>query len=461
MDQIIKNRKPFFIPFSTVLLLFLVMVGITFGIALDFSLLLPILLGSAIGLFILFHERPLIFLAVLIIARMSLDYSSQYISFSFYDITLTLSQILGLGVALVGVYCLYIYQSSLQSFKLTAPFALIILWGIFSLLFSVAPGSSLTEIIRIFDFFVIAFLAFLFVKTKADYNFLLKALFLSALIPSVVALYQYINNIGFSDADVSIPRIFGTFAHPNTLSLYLFTMLVVCTLYYTWNEKTLDDRHRFFFFAGSFFLGFLLFLTFARVAWIITFFFILVMAVTKARKLLVPLILIPLILILLSTSFQDRIRESLSPDPDSSIVWRQNLWADVIQKTAQDDRRLTGSGINTFPLITENLRGPLLGSNDAHNDFVKFYVEGGIIGLFIFCLYLFLLFHILFQVKKTVPVESPLLQITSIMIVFLACLTLASLSDNIFKNTPVQWIFFALYGALLSLVHEMNTKKDS
>jgi len=432
------------------------MVGITFGIALDFNLALPVLFFSAIGLFILFRVQPLIFLAILIIARMSLDYSSQYLGFTVYDITLSLSQLLGIGVAILGFYCIFLYQKNLSQFSLTQPFLVILLWGIFSLLSSIAPGTSISEIIRIFDLLVIALLAFLFVKTQKDFQLLLKALLLSAVVPSLVALYQYINNIGFSDADVSIPRIFGTFAHPNTLSLYLFTLLVVSFIYYTFHRKEIVNQQQIVFYLGVLFLGFLLFLTFARVAWIITFLFVLIIAVTRYRRLLLPLILLPLILILLSPAFQNRISESLSPDPDSSIVWRQNLWSDVIQKTIQDERIVVGSGINTFPLFTDTLRGSLLGSNDAHNDFVKFFVEGGVIGLFALFVFYLLLFLLLQKIRRRFPKNSPLSEICFIMMVFLFCLIIASLTDNIFKNTPVQWIFFVLLGALLSLSQKKN-----
>jgi putative inorganic carbon (hco3(-)) transporter len=453
MDQI---KKQLFIPYSAVLLTFLTFVGITFGIALDFNLALPVVFFSGIGLFILFRERPLIFFGILIVARMSLDYSSQYLSFSFYDITLSLSQLLGIGIALLGSYCLYLYYPKAKNFGLNSPFLIITTWGILSLAISLSPSLGVSEIIRIFDLYVIALLSYLFVKNKADLQFLLKAILLSSFIPSLVALYQYVNHIGFTDADVSIPRIYGTFAHPNTLSLYLFSLLVVCFVYYLLNRKSFTSGEEKLFYGLSLFFIFLLFLTFARVAWVITFFFLFLIAIARMKKLLLPLILIPLILILLSPAFQSRIAESLSPDPDSSIVWRQNLWSDVIQKTIQDDHILIGSGINTFPLFTTNLRGSLPGSNDAHNDFVKFFVEGGFIGLGILLCFYILLFEILIKTKRTLAHDPALSGIAFALILFLLCLTIASLTDNIFKNTPVQWIFFALFGALLSLAHKTS-----
>lgn len=451
MDEI---KKQLFIPYSAVLLSFLTFVGITFGIALDFNLALPVVFFSGIGLFILFRERPLVFFGILLVARMSLDYSSQYLSFTIYDITLSLSQLLGIGIALLGAYCLYLYQPKAKTFALNSPFLVMMIWGVASLSISLSPSIGISEIIRIFDLYVIALLSYLFIKNKADLQFLLKAILLSAIIPSLVALYQYINHIGFSDADVSIPRIYGTFAHPNTLSLYLFSLLVVAFIYYLLNRKNFTSSQEKAFYGVSLFLIFLLFLTFARVAWVITFFFMFLVAVIRMKKLLLPLILIPLILILLSPAFQNRISESLSPDPDSSIVWRQNLWSDVIQKTIQDDRILIGSGINTFPLFTSNLRGVLPGSNDAHNDFVKFFVEGGFIGLGILLCFYILLFEILFKTRRAFREDPELRNIVFALTLFLLCLIIASLTDNIFKNTPVQWIFFALFGAVLALVRK-------
>ena len=201
----------------------------------------------------------------------------------------------------------------------------------------------------------------------------------------------------------------------------------------------------------------LLFLTFARVAWLITFLFILGLAFFRYRALLLPLIILPLFLLFVSPAFQDRVAESFSPDPDSSIVWRQTLWSDVITKTFQDDRALLGSGINTFPLFTSTVRDSVAGSNDAHNDFVKFFIEGGIVGLVVLLLFYGWLIKLLVRVKKITPLMQDL---TLIMLLFTSCLFIASFTDNIFKNTPVEWVYFVLFGAILALSQKQGIKKD-
>ena len=301
-------------------------------------------------------------------------------------------------------------------------------------------------------------MGFLFVRTPKDFKKLLLALLLSAVIPGLVALYQYFNHIGFSDADVSIPRIFGTFAHPNTLSLYLFALLIVWLIY----QRSVAPKNKSLFslplYGILFLLLLLLFLTFARVAWLITFLFVLGLAFFRYRVLLIPLIILPLFLLFVSPAFQDRVAESFSPDPDSSIVWRKTLWSDVITKTFQDDRVLLGSGINTFPLFASTVRDSVAGSNDAHNDFVKFFIEGGILGLGVLLFFYGWLSYLLLRIKKTT--SEPLIQdLSLIMLLFTGCLFIAGFTDNIFKNTPVEWIYFVLFGALLALTQKQGTKK--
>lgn len=56
----------------------------------------------------------------------------------------------------------------------------------------------------------------------------------------------------------------------------------------------------------------------------------------------------------------ERVTEALHPTPDSSIVWRQNLWHDMLLKANLEDRVLLGSGMDTFRVSAEALRGRTL-----------------------------------------------------------------------------------------------------
>jgi putative inorganic carbon (HCO3(-)) transporter len=416
---------------------------------LHFSPLLPLLVcGGILALILLFRE-PLYLLFGLIIVRMSLDYSSQYWSVTLYNITLSLSQLLGVGIAFLGLMILILKRKDLPRFPLLSPFILLFFWGGMTLFYSLYPKVSLQELLRIFDLFALSFLAYVTVQKTRDFKELLQAFFLSSILPILFGAYQFIFHIGLTDENVSILRIFGTFSHPNVYSLYLYAMIVFGSLYLLLFADRGVRKIVMLGILGVF--SIMLMLTFARVAWVAMFLFIFLGALFRYRLLLVPLFLIPFVLFTFSQSFQERVIESFNPDPDSSIVWRQELWHDVTRYSIQEERMLLGSGMDTFPKVSESVRGTTHGPNDPHNDFVKFFVEGGVVGVIIFVLYLVSLMWIMIKGYKESKKGSALQLAFGVMILFFITLELSALTDNIFKNTPLQWLFFTALGALLSL----------
>ncbi len=119
--------------------------------------------------------------------------------------------------------------------------------------------------------------------------------------------------------------------------------------------------------------------------------------------------------------------------------------------------------MDTAPLVSERLRGTALGPNETHNDFVKFFVEGGWVGLGVFLFYLTSLLYILIKNYRLCPKNSALRISFGILILFFLSIELASLTDNVFKNTPVQWLFFIVLGGLLALSKNkgLDKKKEA
>lgn len=262
-----------------------------------------------------------------------------------------------------------------------------------------------------------------------------------------------------TDNIVESPRLYGTFAHPNVLALFLYSLCVVLTLLFFFTKNSTDTRQgsvetlqkpeTFLWLFFSFtLLSSLLIFTYTRIAWVALFLFMLSIALWRYRVLLFPLIIIPILLLVALPSVQDRFFGSFQTNPDSSIVWRQGIWSDVTAKLRIDGRQYFGTGPDTFSLYAEKLRGIQFGSTDAHNDFVKFFVEGGWFGLFLFIGYLTLLGK---ELRSLFTLPNPYRDIAVIFSIYAGTLLLASLSDNIYKDTPIQWIFFILFGSLLAL----------
>jgi O-antigen ligase len=323
-----------------------------------------------------------------------------------------------------------------------------LIWGFFSLIFSFSPFDTLRELLRIFDTIFLALLGFIAVDTKERFSFLLKSILVSSIIPCIVGIYQYVNGIGFSDDAVSIPRIYGTFSHPNIFSLYLFILIVVILLLFVLKKKHSPFSTFLLFCIGGFFLAMLL-LTYTRVAWVILFAFFFLLALARFRALLIPLIILPTLMYVFILPIRERVDSVFHNDPGSSVVWRQAMWKFTIQKTLSEGKEIAGYGLNTFPLISGQIPDPTIGSNEAHNDFVKFFVEGGLVGLAVYLLSLFTLSFAIFRrlwQTRAQSKELPHLVFLILGALWIA-LVFASLSDNIFKNTPVQWIFWVLLGA--------------
>lgn len=437
-----------------IFLIALVAFGVTMSFFLQFSPLLPLLISSGILALVLLFRSPILLLFGLIIVRMSLDYSSQFFTVTFYNVTLSLSQLLGVGIALLGLMALILKRNVLPRFPLNTPFLLLFLWGGITLFYSLYPKTTLQELLRLFDLFALGFLAYATVRTTRDFKHLLQAFFVSSLLPIAFGLYQFIFHIGLVDENVSILRIFGTFSHPNVYSLYLFAMIVFGVLYLVLFAE--NGLRRLLVLSILSILSIMLLLTFARVAWVALFLFIFLVALFRFRLLLFPLFLIPFILFVFSQSFQERVSESFHPTPDSSVVWRQTLWHDVTRYSLEEDRLLLGSGMDTFPKVSESVRGTSNGPNDPHNDFVKFFVEGGLLGLSVFVLYLGSLALLLIKQYRASRPGSALQIAFGILFIFFLTLELSALTDNIFKNTPVQWLFFTAFGALLALSEQKN-----
>jgi hypothetical protein len=444
-----EKIKTFFIPTHALVIIALTAIAVTSAFLFSFNPLLPLFAGSSLLVLSLFFQGPLLLLSALIIVRMSVDYSSQFITLSLFERTFTLSQLIGLGIALLGTLLILQKRDQFIRYPLVWPLLLVIIWGLATASYSVAIQSTLTEVIRVFGLLSIGLMAYVFTNNKKDYQALLIAILLSSILPLVMSLYQTLFGVGFTDSDVAVPRIFGTFSHPNILSLYLFTLLAVVTLFYIAPIFTNATQKRNVTLILMAVVGFFLLLTFTRVAWVAAFLFFSIIIFFRYKIALIPILLFPIVLYFVSGTFSDRVNESLSPDPDSSIVWRQNLWHDTMLKTVQDDRTTFGYGMSTFPLVSETLRGENVGSHDPHNDFVRFFVEGGYVGITVYILYTFSILLILFRqaLKQKGWLRDSLLILTLLWF----CLLLASLSDNIFKNTPVEWIFFILAGALLKL----------
>lgn len=399
---------------------------------------------SLLAYFLSYYPKPTLFSLILI--RMLLDYFSENYNIALNNsLSLSFSQVLGILIFIAGILYIIKNASNFKHLPLKIPILSYTIFSIVTIFYSISPFDSLREIIRLFDLAFLFFLSYTEFKKINDFSKLLNLIFVSSLISALVALYQYAFHIGYIDADFSFPRIYGTFSHPNSFSLFLVSIIALLFIRYVIN---ISQQKRLLTVGLIGLYSFLIILTYTRVAWVAILAFIFIIGIFRFRKLLLASILLAITIYAISFNVQQRVQDAVYTSPDSSLTWRMNLWKDAIDRTYSNNRQYLGFGSNTFEIVLEETRGNQLGSTAAHNDFIRAFLEGGYVGLIIFVFYIFYIAAYLFW-RYWNSGNSAQKTVFLIMFALIISISLASLTDNVMRNTPLQWIFWIALGAIL------------
>lgn len=183
---------------------------------------------------------PFTTLGILLVVRPSLDYLSDTLSFSlpFGDgLSVTLSQGFGLGVVFLSLLFFLRYKRAILSHALSSFFLVLLGWGGFTLFYTINTSQTLYELLRLFSIFFIFSFSYFLINKEGSFVRLLFIILLSSCIPILTAWYQFIRGIGYTDDAFSLPRIYGTFAHPNIFALYLIIVIAAIFLLFLFLKK--------------------------------------------------------------------------------------------------------------------------------------------------------------------------------------------------------------------------------
>ncbi|MEF3692023.1 MAG: O-antigen ligase family protein [Candidatus Moraniibacteriota bacterium] len=400
------------------------------------------------GILLIFFifTKPLYGLFLLLLVRPTLDIFTHQAVFSWGNFSLNIAS---LSAVLIISFSFLISLTNLKKFSaipLKKSWLLFIFLSFISIFYSLYLSLSLIEWLRILSIFSLYCLGFILIKNPAELKRLILIIVLSALIPGLVAFFQFFNHTGMTIIDENISnRIFGTFAHPNLLAYYLIIPLALSVLLILERPKKL--------FYSSFlkiifiYLFILLLLTYTRGAWVVFLIIIILFGIVRYRKLLLASLLGMFLLYLLIPPIQTRINNLFEYDPFSSITWRINLWKDALHYS--QEKVIGGHGLGTANSVILDRRGEKLGSPDPHNDYLKILLENGLIGLSAYLILISnLLLTLFFGFKKSSENFSKNLYLLFLGIAL--ALYFMSFADNILRNTALQWAFWVLLGGLFS-----------
>ncbi|HRZ95877.1 MAG TPA: O-antigen ligase family protein [Candidatus Moranbacteria bacterium] len=240
--------------------------------------------------------------------------------------------------------------------------------------------------------FAAYFLGYLFMGKKEKYLELLSIVVLSSIIPAVFAISQLLMGDYLYEGDSGLGRIRGTFPHSNTFGSYLFVVLTVAAVaFFSVKKKSAGNRkniEKFLKFIPLAILFLFLILTYSRTAWI--GFALSLLAIGLVR----PYFRIPLVylgslaaaLVLVFEKTRERIAGIFESHMFDSMYGRREIWDMAL--FAAKKSPIFGYGIGTFENTIRNVQGKESGNVYPHNDFIRFFLEGGILGIVLYFLYM-------------------------------------------------------------------------
>ena len=292
---------------------------------------------------------------------------------------------------------------------------------------------------------------------------------LGAVVPIVLSLWQLRSGEGFSDI-LGVHRIQGTFSHPNAFAQYLVPFILV--LIAAFPSRGPLER----IISGCLAVGLtaLLMLSYARTAILALVLGLITVPLLQARRLNIAATIRTLgaaTALALAVWFfaADVIRERFSAlsfgrdaivaaqlgESENSLGWRLINWGVLISMGSQHALTGHGAGMTTVlnPLTNSDNGVPF----NAHDDFVRFFFEAGLVGLLFFGLYTVLLCRWSIRLSRELPLQyaPPALGVAS------AVLALTLLTGGTTELSLQTADLYQIYGMLALLAALPRRESES
>lgn len=378
-------------------------------------------------------------LILVLLFRPLLDPLLEYTKMHIFGQSLGVGALLnGLVIALTGMFLLK-NRTCLNKVIGRYNWLVFLVLCCFSLVVSPDPGRGLRLILNLLSYLCLFMLPFLLIKKQTDFLLWLRVLVVSGFFVVIAGLVDFFRG-GAIYTDVGM-RIKGSFSHPNILAFYLVLLIVICI--FVWQEKiSLFPRYQGFLI--SFMLlssGFLIVETKTRNATIAIWGLLIIYAMLRDRRYLIPLLLTPLAALLIP-SFSNRILEVMSPSQGlttslDSFAWRVSVWKSALPLVWQSP--FVGHGLASFqPLSVTFSKIVVKGGSPAHNVWLELAFETGIPGLIAYLsIHAVLLFTVIKRFKSG---------IRFLLAALIISLCLISLGDNMLYYLAFNWYYWFFLG---------------
>jgi O-antigen ligase len=327
-----------------------------------------------------------------------------------------------------------VHRIALSTFAIT---------GYLSVIASSRPLVSLLEAIRVSAVAVMLAVMEILLVDRAAIKRLLVAIYLSALLPVGLTLFDIaLHKPQFTSGGFG--RYQGTFSQPNPFAIYL-TMIIVMGAALLPHLKVRVRILMVILMAASVVC---LYHTYTRSAWVATVIGIVAVAIIGRRKVLGAALFACLVVGLLAVpTISQRFADLASVaggssvnaagNTSNSLVWRFSYWSEVLPLA--NSNPVTGIGLKMSSFLTDQAKEP-------HNDFLRAYVETGVVGVFA---YFALLSSMVLVARQGLKQSGPGFD-RSIAVGFAGCViafVLISIVSNVITEVIVLWYYVAFAAA--------------
>lgn len=388
-------------------------------------------------LFVLGIQRMEYFVLVLLVLRSSLDVSrlngdaqSQSISNPSSVVALMF-----LAVGLTWILCRRASGVRHPTSFLQRALIIFLVAAALCVIGSADPALSGLEFLRTTAAILMFFMVDRILEQTDAPQRVLAAVFGAAVIPVFLGLVGPAVGVSLVETKDRVERITSTFVGANAFSYFLvFLSLMALGLAFYAKPRL---RWPLLGFAGI--LTLTLVLTYTRTAWIAFAAGAMVLAAFAGRKVLIAMVVVLVLSVLFVPAIGDRFQElgsdnSYNTYRRDSLEWRIAYWTDIIPLANANP--VTGIGLKMTSEVADKL---------PHNDYLRSYVEMGLVGLAAFITVLVAMIRTPWKALKIAT--DPLHR--GILLGFLSigvALAVASLADNLINQVVVLWYVFALAG---------------
>jgi len=332
--------------------------------------LFPLMAAGAAGMAWLAIQRFTLFVAAILVVRSSLDAFKLTQEGTGATDPAALVSLAFLGAGTIW-YLAQPADSRPPPSPLVAPLALLVIAGAFSTIAATNPLPGIVDTVKLLTVVFILLVLNELLREERDVRLILFAVFLSALIPVAVGALQYVTGSGFHFSG-GFARVRGTFNHPNPFAIYLTTLLIMGAAIF----RYVRERFRVplgLLLAGC---GVMLVLTYTRSAWIATFAGLLVVGGLQGKRTIMLVGLTAVVVALFVPSVAARFADldqtsTATGEAGNSLVWRFDYWQQAIELNRSP---VLGIGLSAVRTEGSEEKAP-------HNDFIRVYVETGVLGL--------------------------------------------------------------------------------